>query len=322
MFEPDTWYYSDQLLSLPFPSDGTSTTPYPFYDRWGDSWNVTTEMVILNSARSIGSLGCLAALTSAATVPWQAVPAQINVPSGVAIVGSNVTLTMQSSGVDFSGARITWEARDQQPAFGQSFTYTPINNGPQWVEAEAQWPDGRRIFATNVFNADSPNIVWVDDSIPAGGIGGSDGGDSWNWISSNPSPYSGSLAQQSAIESGEHQVYFTGATATLTIETNDTLYAWIYLDPKNTPSEAMLQWFDGSSWHRAYWGANDLSFGRGYLRGKPADRRKLAATHRPGQRGGTSGSLRQWACVQSLRRAGDVGLRRATESHDQQHRFV
>ncbi|HEX3718990.1 MAG TPA: glycoside hydrolase family 9 protein [Verrucomicrobiae bacterium] len=260
-FEGEMWYYGDQLLSLSVPSDGTTNPLYPIYDRWGDSWNVTTEMVILNSARSIGSMGFLASLTAAASVPWHAVPAQINVPTGIAAVGSNVTLTMQAAGVDFSGARITWEARDQQPAFGQSFTYAPINNGPQWVEAEAQWPDGRRIFATNVFNANSPNIIWVDDSIPAGGIAGSAGGDSWNWVSSNPTPYSGAVAQQSAIEAGAHQVYFSDATAPLNVGANSTLYAWIYLDPKNPPSEAMLQWFDGASWHRAYWGANDLTYG-------------------------------------------------------------
>jgi hypothetical protein len=260
-FEGDLWYYGLQLVSIPYPTDGAASAPYPFYDRWGDSWNVTTEMVILNSARSIGSMGFLASQTAAASVPWQAVPAQINVPTGVAPVGSNVTLTMQAAGIDFSGARITWEARDQQPTFGQSFTFAPVNNGAQWVEAEAQWPDGRRIFATNVFTANSPNIIWVDDSIPAGGEPGSDSGDSWNWVSSNPTPYSGALAQQSAIETGEHQVFFDNATATLSIGTNDVLYAWIYLDPAHTPTEAMLQWDDGSWEHRAYWGANSLTFG-------------------------------------------------------------
>jgi hypothetical protein len=227
-------------------------------------------MVILNSARGIGSLGFIAAQTAAALVPWQAVPAQINVPTTVVPVGSNVTATMQAAGIDFSGARITWEARDQHPAFGQSFTFAPVNNGPQWIEAEAQWPDGRRIFATNVFTANAANIVWVEDSIPTGGIGGGNGGDSWNWVSQSPTPYSSTLAQQSAIEAGEHQVYFSGATATLAVGTNATLYAWIYLDPANPPSEAMLQWNDSSgSWdHRAYWGGNSLPYGPAVYMGK------------------------------------------------------
>jgi hypothetical protein len=257
------WDYAGELEELSFPSDGAATAPYPFYDRWGDSWNVTTEMVVLNQARGLGSLAFLAAQTSLATQPWQAVSAQITVPAGVTPVGSNVTVSMQAQGLDLTTARITWEANGQQPAFGQTFTFAPGNNGPQWVEGEAQFSDGRRVFASNNFAANSPNIVWVQDSIPTGGVPGADGGDSWNWVSNNPTPYSGFLAQQSALESGEHQIYFDDATATLSVETNAVLYAWIYLDPSNMPSEAMLQWNDqNGSWeHRAYWGANQITFG-------------------------------------------------------------
>jgi hypothetical protein len=164
--------------------------------------------------------------------------------------------------MDLSGARITWEARDQEPAFGASYTFTPQNNGVQWVEAEAQFPDGRRAFAKASFTANSPNVVWVDDAIPAGATAGADGGDSWSWVSSNPTPFSGLLAHRSAAAAGSHQHYFANATATLTIGTGDVLYAYVYLDPINPPSEIMLQWSDGSSWeHRAYWGADNLSYG-------------------------------------------------------------
>src|SRR5207253_422137 len=117
-------------------------------------------------------------------------------------------------GLDLSTARITWEARDQEPAFGSTFTFSPKNNGSQWVEVEAQLPDGRRVFATTNFTANSPNIVWVDDSAPAGASTGADGGDSWNWVTSNPAPFSGLTAHQSAISAGSHQHYFDNATAT------------------------------------------------------------------------------------------------------------
>src|SRR5262249_8999991 len=33
--------YGGALKALCFPSDNASSAPYPFYDRWGDSWNVT-----------------------------------------------------------------------------------------------------------------------------------------------------------------------------------------------------------------------------------------------------------------------------------------
>ena len=107
----------------------------------------------------------------------------------------------------------------------------------------------------------SSEVVWVEDSVPAGAVTASDGGDAWNWISSNPPPYAGALAHQSLLASGEHQHYFYGATATLAVGVGDTLFTYVYLDPANLPSEVMLQWNDGSWEHRAYWGANLIGWG-------------------------------------------------------------
>ena len=256
------WDYGSELENLCFPSDGATTSPYPFYDRWGDSWNVNSEMVVLNQARGLGTLAFLAAQTGYTNQAWKApANASITVPSGTVPVGTNVVLSMVVPGMDLSGARITWEGSNLQVAYGQTFNYVPQNNGTQWVEAEAQWPDGRRAFARGTFAVNSPNVVWVDDNLPAGATPGSDGGDSWNWVSANPAPCLGSLANQSAIASGEHQHFFTGATATLSVGTGDVLYASVYLDPANMPSELMLQWSDGTWDHRAYWGADNLSYG-------------------------------------------------------------
>jgi hypothetical protein len=59
-----------------------------------------------------------------------------------------------------------------------------------------------------------------------------------------------------------HQHLFRDTTATLAIGSGDTLYAYVYLDPANPPTEVMLQWHDGTSWsHRAYWGANRIAYG-------------------------------------------------------------
>jgi hypothetical protein len=106
------------------------------------------------------------------------------------------------------------------------------------------------------------NIVWVDDTLPAGAQPGSDGGDSWNWVANNPPPFAGTVANQSTLSSGLHQHFFIGATATLSVLTNDILFAYVYIDSANLPSEIMLQWFDGNSWeHRAYWGGNFITYG-------------------------------------------------------------
>src|SRR5215468_3924519 len=103
--------------------------------------------------------------------------------------------------------------------------------------------------------------VWVEDATPAGAVLAGDG-EVWNWISANPAPYTGTRAHQSAINAGFHQHYFSGATDTLDVGEGDRLFAYVYLDPANLPSEVMLQWRTGGSWERrAYWGANSLGFG-------------------------------------------------------------
>ena len=60
------------------------------------------------------------------------------------------------------------------------------------------------------------SVSWVDEGLPAGAVGGADGGDSWKWISANPAPVSGKLAHQSSLGAGLHQHYFTFASTTLT----------------------------------------------------------------------------------------------------------
>lgn len=80
------------------------------------------------------------------------------------------------------------------------------------------------------------------------------------------------LAHQSDVVAGLHQHFFTGATATLTINPEDTSIAYVYLDP----SEVMLQWNDGIWKHRAYWGTSnidseaDRTEGRVFMRTSPS----------------------------------------------------
>src|SRR5205814_619362 len=66
--------YGNELGALCFPQDGVAAAPYPFYDRWADTFNTRTE-------------------------------------------------------------------------------FAPVRVGPQWLEVEAQWPDGRRVFAVANFSA-------------------------------------------------------------------------------------------------------------------------------------------------------------------------
>src|SRR6185437_8071555 len=121
--------------------------------------------------------------------------------------------------------------------------------------------------------------IWIEDAVPAGATIASDGGDSWNWINANPTPYSGALAHQASLAAGEHQHYFYNATTTLPVAVGDTLFAYVYLEPANPPSEVMLQWYDGTWEHRAYWGANLIGFGTDGT----VSRRSMAALPATGQ---------------------------------------
>ncbi|MGH9878630.1 MAG: hypothetical protein ACRD5H_13415, partial [Nitrososphaerales archaeon] len=117
-------------------------------------------------------------------------------------------------------------------------------------------PAGDQLLPIGTYFNDKLKPYWVEDSIPKGAtaIGDSDG---WNWISSNPTPYSGALAHQSANLGGIHQHFFEGATETIRVQPGQKLYAYVYLDPSSPPSMIVLQWKEGNSWdHRAYWGAN------------------------------------------------------------------
>src|SRR5207249_2569477 len=45
--------------------------------------------------------------------------------------------------------------------------------------------------------------------------------------------------------------------AKLSLDSGDTIFAYIYLDPENIPHEFMLSFVvNGNGEHRAYWGAN------------------------------------------------------------------
>jgi RHS repeat-associated protein len=117
----------------------------------------------------------------------------------------------------------------------------------------------RTIDQANTWAKDG--TAWVEDALPTGAVAVGDN-DGWNWVTSSPTAFSGTSSHQSATVTGTHQHYFYGATQTLTPTTGEKLYAWVYLDPTNPPTEVMLQWNDGTNWeHRAYWGANQIGWG-------------------------------------------------------------
>ncbi|MES2695665.1 MAG: glycoside hydrolase family 9 protein, partial [Verrucomicrobiota bacterium] len=256
------WHYSasgNELSKLSFPSDNTGGATYPFYDRWADTWNVTTEFVVVNQARGLMAVVALATQTNAKNTAWKPTSAAtITAPSGVAAVGVPVTLSLNANGLDLTGARILWEARDQQPDFGSTYTISPKNSGDQWVDAEITWPDGRRAYATGSFRANAALVNWVDDLLPLGAQ--ATGSEPWSWVSS-PTAKLGGLAHQSKIAAGLHEHAFQYALVPLEISAGDTMFVWVHLDPANMPEQIMLSWNDGTWEHRAFWGADKIGYG-------------------------------------------------------------
>jgi hypothetical protein len=68
---------SGKLGALSFPPDGDPKRPYPLYDRWGDSFNLTTEFVVANQGRSLASLAYWFAQSPLKAQGWRAGSAQI-----------------------------------------------------------------------------------------------------------------------------------------------------------------------------------------------------------------------------------------------------
>jgi hypothetical protein len=138
--------YEQELDKLSFPSDGAQESPYPFYDRWGDGFNLSQEFVIVNQARALGYCAWLMAQTGLKEQPWKAVAGRINGLPGTLPPTTPATLRLSANDLDLTSERIVWEAEGQEPAFGSSFALFPGKSGPRWIEAEAQLPDGRRVF--------------------------------------------------------------------------------------------------------------------------------------------------------------------------------
>ncbi len=255
--------YGAALGAATYPSDNAATGPYPFYDRWSDAYNVTTEFIAVNQARSLLVAAFLACRSPSCGQAWKGARAEIAVPAKAVELHAPVTLRVAVPGEDLSRARIVWEARDQEPAFGPAYVVSPRSNGAQWVEAEVEWPDGRRAFGAGSFRAESALVAWLDGRLPADAAPSSSGGDGWNWAADDSAPRPGSPVHRSSLSPGLHEHWFSGASSPLEVGAGDFLYSWVRLDPDSTPSEVMLAWNDGSSWeHRAYWGANTITYGQ------------------------------------------------------------
>ena len=101
--------------------------------------------------------------------------------------------------------------------------------------------------------------VWIDDDLPSGAMASAN---SWKWISKSEGPvFSGERAHTQSGKGKQLQHFAVGAEKPLRVSPEDTLFAYVYLEPKNPPREIMMQWNNGNWEHRAFWGNDLIKFG-------------------------------------------------------------
>ncbi|HEY3320178.1 MAG TPA: hypothetical protein VGP72_06920 [Planctomycetota bacterium] len=106
--------------------------------------------------------------------------------------------------------------------------------------------------------------AWFEDNFPPGAKQ-DPSGHSWHWVKSSDGPVA-SGERSHASESGAlSQHLFIGANPPLLVGREDTLYSYVFLDPKNPPKEIMLKFHLRGNWeHRAYWGEDLMNAGQNF----------------------------------------------------------
>lgn len=143
--------YKKELGELSFPPDWDERNPYPFYDRWGDSFNTATEAVTANTARSLATTAFLMAKTALKTQVWRCAPAVVRAVERGDQKGA-WSFYLDVPGMDITKGQCVWETKEAQPILLPANKPFGVARKTTWIEAEAWWPDGRRAFISTNFD--------------------------------------------------------------------------------------------------------------------------------------------------------------------------
>ncbi|PSJ37666.1 PA14 domain-containing protein [Allosphingosinicella deserti] len=158
-------------------------------------------------------------------------------------------------------------------------TFPPVRTDRIRIVVKGAREQFSRIVELEALQADPQpsdrDIVWVGDATPAGAAVRGDG---WEWAADPAAPAGGARTHWTPSNAGLKQHYFEGCSEPLPIHEAETLFAYVRLDPANPPKQIMLQWFDGTWDHRAYWGESRIDWG---VEGR-ANRRRLGDLPIPG----------------------------------------
>ncbi|MGZ4962060.1 MAG: glycoside hydrolase family 9 protein, partial [Limisphaerales bacterium] len=132
--------YKKEPTTLTCPTDWDEKNPYPFYDRWSDAFNTSTEFVTVNLARSLAATAFLMARSSIAKQTWRSADGTIQ-------TDKNGVSQLVVDGMDLKQARCVWEDDLDDEAIQPAAEPFHSSGSTKWMEAEAWWPDGRRAVA-------------------------------------------------------------------------------------------------------------------------------------------------------------------------------
>jgi hypothetical protein len=147
----------DSVLKPVFYPAAGNAIGFPVYDRWADARTSTSEFVGVQTARSLAAAAWLAVQISAnRSQQWRSADivsdtGTISPSFSVLSLYSPQTVSLTSA-LSLTAARVVWDLPGQLPAFGTSFTFIPSTIGEnRLLQAEAVFPDGRRVFASRNF---------------------------------------------------------------------------------------------------------------------------------------------------------------------------
>lgn len=144
------------LNGLFFPELGTH---FPFYDRAvTDAFNVTAEFTIDKQGRHLAAYLYLLGQTGTTSKAWKSAEGKITGAPEKIRSGEKFSATLEAPGMPpLDEAQVVWEASGSEPVFGPRFEGSVGDASPGFLEVEAVWPDGRRVFARHDLAAAQSN---------------------------------------------------------------------------------------------------------------------------------------------------------------------
>lgn len=129
-------------------------------------------------------------------------------------------------------------------------------SSPGLHSEQKKWEDEIKPLLSSTEPAD---FAWVDDVQSNGGR--TEG--KWSFVENTEAPVFSKKHSRLQTANPDQLVQhsFHNANRKFTLNDDDKLFAYVWLDPENPPKTIMLQWNDGNWDHRAFWGEDKITYG-------------------------------------------------------------